>query len=257
MTSVAQTDETVHVHDAMWSQRVMLISDKLHRQFPDELQGRVEAATALALDPSKVQRDAEGVWHVAASKGGWYSVNGTCPCPDFSRAMGNWCKHKIAVNMVHRAHEIPQEDLVIDPATHDQETGESISQDPAPVSGHTEQDDEGTTRRPPSRRTVPAKYIQKLQGKDFVRYAGLLQMAQAEGLVELSAAWTHNEAELSLAHAVALFEDGRRYEESGDSTPQNAKNIGLHWRRQSLTRAKARALRDALGINEVSVEEME
>ena len=74
--------------------------------------------------------------------------------------------------------------------------------------------------------------------------------------MELSAVWTHNDAEVSLAHAVAIFADGRR-EESGDSSPQNAKNIGLHWRRMALTRAKARALRDALGVDECSVEEME
>jgi hypothetical protein len=109
----------------------------------------------------------------------------------------------------------------------------------------------------PARRTIPARYIQKLQGKDFVRYAGLLHMAQAEGLVALSAVWTANDDELSLAHAVAIFADGRRYEESGDSTPQNARNIGLHWRRMSLTRAKARCLRDALGLEECSVEELE
>lgn len=257
MTSVAHVDETVQVHDAMWTQRVMLVSDKLHRQFPDALHGRVEAATALALDPRKVQRDAEGVWQVAATKGGWYHVNGSCTCPDFPRAMGNWCKHKLAANMVRRAHEIPESDLVLDPATYDQQTGEIVVQDPMPVSVQEEESEEPTARRHPRRRVVPAKYIQKLQGKDFVRFAGLLQMAQAEGLVELSAVWTQNEADLSLAHAVAIFEDGRRYEESGDSTPQNAKNIGLHWRRMSLTRAKARVLRDALGIEECSVEEME
>ena len=56
--------------------------------------------------------------------------------------------------------------------------------------------------------------------------------------MELSAVWTHNDAEVSLAHAVAIFADGRRYEESGDSSPQNAKNIGLHWRRMALRAPK-------------------
>ena len=103
----------------------------------------------------------------------------------------------------------------------------------------------------------PGQVHPEAAGQDFVRFAGLLQMAQADGLVELSAVWTSNDAEVSLAHAVAIFEDGRRYEESGDSTPQNAARVGLHWRRMSLTRAKARCLRDALGIEECSVEEME
>ena len=48
---------------------------------------------------------------------------------------------------------------------------------------------------------IPAEYIVQIQGKRFVKYAGLLQMAHERGLVELTAAWTYNDADLSLAHA--------------------------------------------------------
>ena len=91
----------------------------------------------------------------------------------------------------------------------------------------------------------------------FIRYAGLLQMAQARGLVRLTADWTYNDPELSLAHAVATFQDGRRFEESGDATPANTnRKVAPHYRRVALTRAKARVLRDALGVDLVAVEEL-
>ncbi len=253
MTSVAHVDETVQVHDAMWTQRVMLVSDKLHRQFPDELHGRVEAATALALDQGKVHRDADGVWQVAATKGGWYRVNGTCTCPDFPRAMGNWCKHKLAANMVRRAHEIPESDLVIDPATYDQETGEIVAQERASVPEHEGEDEDA----PEQRYQLPARFFTVIQGVKCIRYTGLLQLARAEGLLSLEAEWTHNEEQLSLARAVAIFQDGRRFVECGDSTPTNAARVKDAWRRMSLTRAKARVLRDALSVDLCSVEEME
>jgi hypothetical protein len=77
------------------------------------------------------------------------------------------------------------------------------------------------------------------------------------GLVSLSADWTYNDAELSLAHAVATFQDGRCFEESGDATPANTnRKVAVHFRRVALTRAKARVLRDALGVDLVAVEEL-
>jgi hypothetical protein len=45
---------------------------------------------------------------------------------------------------------------------------------------------------------------------------------------------------------------------AADSTPDNVgKQVKPHWRRMALTRAKARALRDALNINLVAVEELD
>ena len=90
-----------------------------------------------------------------------------------------------------------------------------------------------------------------------MRFAGLLKMAHEQQLIELSETWTYNDPELSLAHAVALFEDGRRFEGSGDASPSNVtKKVAPHFRRVALTRAKSRALRDALNIDLVAVEEL-
>ncbi len=105
--------------------------------------------------------------------------------------------------------------------------------------------------------TVPPEYVVWIQGKVFVRVAGLLKMAHEQQLVELSETWTYNDTELSLAHAVAIFEDGRRFEGSGDASPNNvSKHVAPHFRRVALTRAKSRALRDALNIDMVAVEEL-
>jgi hypothetical protein len=213
------------------------------------LHERLSCAVALVKDGAVFQDDG-GLWTVASAStdSKRYSPNGTCSCQDHHFNKPRYCKHQLAMFLSQRVltlmHQRPAPVVPEEMEVWPDNDPEDVAPVPAPA-----------TTRP--RRQIPAKYIQKLQGKDFVRFAGLLQMAQAEGLVELSAVWTANTAELSLAQAVAIFEDGRRYEESGDSSPQNAKNIGLHWRRMSLTRAKARALRDALGVEECAVEELD
>ncbi len=104
---------------------------------------------------------------------------------------------------------------------------------------------------------MPAQHVVLIQGRPFVKFAGLLQMAHDRGLVALTAEWTFNDAELSLAHAVATFADGRTFEESGDASPANVtRKVAVHFRRVALTRAKARVLRDALGVDLVAVEEL-
>jgi hypothetical protein len=103
---------------------------------------------------------------------------------------------------------------------------------------------------------INARHIVTIQGKPFVKFAGLLDLAHTRGLQSLKVDWTHNSEDLSLAHAVAVFPFGT-FEECADSTPANVgKKVALHWRRLSLTRAKARALRDALGCDMVALEEL-
>ena len=90
----------------------------------------------------------------------------------------------------------------------------------------------------------------------FVQFAGLLPLAHQRGLQELRADWTYNDATLSLAHAGVLFPFGH-FAESGDATPENwTKKVTGHFGRVALTRAKARGLRDALGVDLVAVEEL-
>jgi hypothetical protein len=92
--------------------------------------------------------------------------------------------------------------------------------------------------------------------KPFVKFAGLLELAHQRELQALKVDWTYNDAELSLAHAVAVFPFGT-FEESGDATPANVnKKEAPYFRRCALTRAAARCLRLALGLDMVAVEEL-
>jgi hypothetical protein len=90
-----------------------------------------------------------------------------------------------------------------------------------------------------------------------VKYAGLLELAHERGLTSLTAQWTWNSDELSLAEAVATFRDGRHFHECGDASPSNVtKQVAPHFRRVALTRALARCLRNALAIDLCAVEEL-
>jgi hypothetical protein len=241
---------------------VAVVAARAKEKLPQAVNGRIESAARLVL-LHDVHPQADGSIEVGSSTDPMktYRLEGTtCTCQDFTsgKAPDGWCKHRTAAGIWKRVQELlpaEPEPLPEPPPVEPWPDNDPEPEPEAPEVPVVTVPDPVVT--PIARRTIPAKYIQKLQGKDFVRFAGLLQAAQADGLVSLTAAWTHNEAELSLAHAVATFADGRRYEESGDSSPQSAKNIGLHWRRMSLTRAKARALRDALGLEECSVEELD
>ena len=101
-------------------------------------------------------------------------------------------------------------------------------------------------------------YMISLHGKDFVQFAGLLALAHERGLQSLKADFVSVTDALALATATATFADGRVFTEAADATPTNVnKGVAAHFARCALTRAKARALRDALNISEVAMEELE
>ncbi len=83
-------------------------------------------------------------------------------------------------------------------------------------------------------------------------------MAHERGLVNLSAHFISVNNDIALASASATFTDGKIFTESADSTPSNVNpKVKQHFPRMALTRAKARALRDALNISMCSIEEIE
>ena len=109
----------------------------------------------------------------------------------------------------------------------------------------------------PQETALPAPYLQLIDGKPFVKYAGLLTLAHAQGLQQLEAWFTGVSDTLAVAHATATFRDGRRFSESGEATPENVgSQVRPHFARLALTRAKARCLRDALNIALCAVEEL-
>ena len=82
-------------------------------------------------------------------------------------------------------------------------------------------------------------------------------MAHEQGLKSLSATFISVTPELALAEARAEFETGAVFRECADATPDNVHpKVKPHFARMSLTRAKARCLRDALNISLCSVEEL-
>jgi hypothetical protein len=103
-------------------------------------------------------------------------------------------------------------------------------------------------------------FIQR-QGKKMVLYAGLLEEAHERGLkgiaTQLIQVPTPDNGDVAIARAVVEMEEGSTFSGIGDASPKNVgKMIAPHIIRMAETRAKARALRDAVNIGVTSLEEM-
>lgn len=112
------------------------------------------------------------------------------------------------------------------------------------------------------------KYVTNLQGKDFMTYNGLIELAKEKGLKELKVDIIQfpnaSNYDTAIAKATAIgYEvvNGENvevtYVEIGDANASNCnKMVGKHYIRMAATRAKGRALRDFLGIDMVMSEEL-
>lgn len=108
---------------------------------------------------------------------------------------------------------------------------------------------------------IDPQFIVNRQGRDFVLYVGLLDAAhrtkRLEGIhtevIQFPAeanGWT------TFVHA-SVFLGGARFDGTGEANAENVgKTIAVHAPRMAETRAKARALRDALNIQGVAIEEL-
>lgn len=96
--------------------------------------------------------------------------------------------------------------------------------------------------------------------EDVVTYAGLLSLAHDQGLKKIETALVQLPEETNGHTAVflAIVEtESGIYKGHGDANPENvASRIIPHIIRMAETRAKARALRDAVNIGVVSIEEL-
>ena len=109
---------------------------------------------------------------------------------------------------------------------------------------------------PKPRKSLKAQIVQ-VHGQPHIKFSGLLDEAHHAGLESLTATFISVTESLALATATAKFKDGRCFTESADATPANVTpHIKLHFARMALTRAKARALRDALNIDALAEEEL-
>lgn len=105
------------------------------------------------------------------------------------------------------------------------------------------------------------------QGKQYVLYQGLLDEAHARGLrgidTDLVQVPTAENNNVALVKAVVEMEpqegssEPKSFSGLGDASPENVgRNIVPHIIRMAETRAKARALRDAVNVGATSLEEL-
>ncbi|HZF59101.1 MAG TPA: hypothetical protein VEZ19_11575 [Rubrobacter sp.] len=99
------------------------------------------------------------------------------------------------------------------------------------------------------------------QGKQYVLFAGLLDEAHGLGLrgidTDLIQVPEESNGNVAIVKATAEMEDGRRFSGLGDASPDNVgRSIAPHIIRMAETRAKARALRDAVNVGATALEEL-
>ena len=99
------------------------------------------------------------------------------------------------------------------------------------------------------------------QGKQYVLFAGLLDEAHSLGLrgidTDLIQVPDESNRNVAIVKATAEMEDDRRFSGLGDASPENVgRNIAPHLIRMAETRAKARALRDAVNVGATALEEL-
>lgn len=105
------------------------------------------------------------------------------------------------------------------------------------------------------------EFLTERQGKQFVLYSGLVDLAHQRGLkrirTEVLQFPSADNQHTAVCSAVVVMEGGQEYSGIGDANPANVgPAIAKHTIRMAETRAKARALRDALNIGVAALEEL-
>jgi hypothetical protein len=251
MSTVAESAATVQAHHLLFPEALAMAEAQALTKLDPSLHERLSAAMWLVQQGHLLQRD-DGSWDVTSqtTPGQTYHINGHgCSCPDAQyRAKDGHCKHFLSVCLMRRSLQLMHESHapIVPLAAHDTATDEPQK---STAVAHSIPDEPVN---------VDPRFITHLHGKPFIRYAGLLAMAHAAGLVSLKVRFISVTAELALAEAEATFANGHTYSECADSTPLNVPpHIKPHFPRMAATRAKARALRDALNIGICSLEEAE
>jgi hypothetical protein len=107
---------------------------------------------------------------------------------------------------------------------------------------------------------VKKEYIIERQGKQFVLYEGLLDEAHQQGLHRISTTLIQipHDENGNVAIVAAEVETAKgTFSGIGDASPSNVNRMIVpHILRMAETRAKARALRDAVNIGVTAVEEL-
>ena len=164
-----------------------------------------------------------------------HTVNGTCDCTATQYHPHQPCAHRLAWRLYQR---------VADRLAADQERS-TVDLDAEAV--------DVPTPVP----MIPAAHLLTIQGHPFIKFEGLLELAHARGLVALETTVVQCSPTLAVCQSTARFQDGRTFTDIGDASPDNvAKHVRPHFVRMAATRASARALRRALNVAAVAVEEL-
>src|SRR5215510_14380953 len=188
-----------------WREAVAEIAEKAKATLPD-CAGRVDRAVQIVLNHD-VELLEDGQAKVASQSNGqvvYHLVNGECSCKDYPKAPSGWCKHRIAAGLYKRATALIQRKLAqqngVSTGTHTGQVPAAPEPEPAPAPEPPTEAPVPAQPEAPAEapQGVPAQYVVLIQGRPFVKFAGLLKMAHEHGLVALTADWTFNDAELSL-----------------------------------------------------------
>ena len=117
------------------------------------------------------------------------------------------------------------------------------------------------TNDAPKRPKLDERFIKQIEGKDFVLFAGILDIAHKMHLnslqVELLQYPTQENNNTAVCRAVAKTSTGGVFMDIGDANPQNCNTkVAKHIIRMASTRSKARCLRDMTNISLVALEEL-
>ena len=113
----------------------------------------------------------------------------------------------------------------------------------------------------PKRPKLDERFIKQIEGKDFVLFAGILDIAHKMHLnslqVELLQYPTTENNNTAVCRAVAKTSTGGVFMDIGDANPQNCNSkVAKHIIRMASTRSKARCLRDMTNIGLTALEEL-
>lgn len=105
------------------------------------------------------------------------------------------------------------------------------------------------------------RFITTIEGKDFVLFAGLLDMGHQKGILKIEVEPLQlpsaENGHMAICKATVLSKSGEVYSELGDANPQNCHpRVAKHCLRMASTRALARALRVMTNVGITSLEEI-
>ena len=105
------------------------------------------------------------------------------------------------------------------------------------------------------------RWITKIEGKEFVKYPGLLDLAHQHGLssieVDIVQMPTKDNGNFAVCRATVMSKIGETYTDIGDANPGNCSSkVAKHLLRMASTRSIARALRSYTNVGMTALEEL-